>query len=404
MSPNGQLVLLLCLWLSCSTLTAGAYGWLRFRQNLDLFALFLAPAPAPLEPLSDFRFSDPAPPPPPITLRPSPLAVKPPASLAPKTVNPKPASSFPPVAAAVNPSPDLKPSQTGIRGLYLSRYAITNNASEAQIRSQVRRYKALGVNTLIHGVWGNGCAMYRSAALKTRLGLASCPNQFDPQWLDWLIDEAHRQGMEVHAYFEKGIKLDRNSPIFEEARAKGWLAPGVDRTYAGVEHYILDVANPEIAGLFRDVLVEFVQKYPQIDAVQWDDYLGYHSETPSPPERIRALTQFVTGMLGAAKKANPRVKFDLCHHNPYWAKRYFAADWPNWPVDRVFIQAYNDDNFSAELAYAQRYRGISLTEHQAHRFPEVFKSPEIRHIFLFPLAGAPEQTARLFQRLADNPP
>ena len=40
------------------------------------------------------------------------------------------------------------------------------------------------------------------------------------------------------------------------------------------------------------------------------------------------------------KSVNPKVSFDLCHHNPYWAKRYFAADWKNWDVDRVFIQNY----------------------------------------------------------------
>ena len=46
------------------------------------------------------------------------------------------------------------------------------------------------------------------------------------------------------------------------------------------------------------------------------------------------------------KKANPKVSFDLSHHNPYWSKRYFAADWKNWNVDRVFIQNYNDTNFN----------------------------------------------------------
>jgi hypothetical protein len=33
-----------------------------------------------------------------------------------------------------------------------------------------------------------------------------------------MIDEAHKQGMQVHAYFEKGIKIDKNSPIFDTAK------------------------------------------------------------------------------------------------------------------------------------------------------------------------------------------
>jgi uncharacterized lipoprotein YddW (UPF0748 family) len=32
----------------------------------------------------------------------------------------------------------------------------------------------------------------------------------------------------------------------------------------------LDVEIPEVATLFKDILVEFVKKYPRVDAVQWD--------------------------------------------------------------------------------------------------------------------------------------
>jgi uncharacterized lipoprotein YddW (UPF0748 family) len=186
-----------------------------------------------------------------------------------------------------------------------------------------------------------------------------------------LIDEAHKNGMEVHAYFEKGIKIDKDSPIFDLAIERKWVVPGVDRTYADVEHYILDVEIPEVANFFRDILVEFVQKYPTIDAVQWDDYLGYHAELPGKVDRTNKLTNFVQGMITAMKKANPQVSFDICHHNPYWAKRYFAADWEKWDVDRAFIQVYNDENFSAELDYVEKYNGIAISDQQLHRLPEI---------------------------------
>ncbi|GJD23838.1 hypothetical protein RIVM261_087940 [Rivularia sp. IAM M-261] len=133
-----------------------------------------------------------------------------------------------------------------IRGIYLSRYQITNNADEQTIRQRVRNYRAQGINTIIHGVWGNGCTMYNSEVIQQILGYKSCPNQFQEQWLDWLIDEAHKQGMQVHAYFEKGIKIDKNSPIFDLPISKKWIVPGVDRTYAGIDHYVLDVEIPEV--------------------------------------------------------------------------------------------------------------------------------------------------------------
>lgn len=297
-----------------------------------------------------------------------------------------------------SPSPQTPWEKKEIRGIYLSRYQATNNASEQMIRERVRYYRRQGINTLIHGVWGNGCTMYNSDVMQQTFGYKSCPNQFQEQWLDWLIDEAHKQGMQVHAYFEKGIKIDKNSPIFDEAISKRWLVPGVDKTYAGIEHYVLDVENPEVANLFKKISVEFVQKYPTIDAVQWDDYLGYHADLPGKVDRTTHLTNFVRQMRTDIKKANPRVSFDLCHHNPYWGKRYFAADWQNWDVDRVFIQIYNDANFNQELGYAENYAGVAISEQQLYRLKELVNNPKIKSILVFPTSGKPEETAASIQK------
>ncbi|MEL6438937.1 MAG: family 10 glycosylhydrolase [Cyanobacteria bacterium J06621_8] len=312
-------------------------------------------------------------------------------------------TSPPPPIKAQKPLPKTDWEQKEIRGIYLSRYQITNNASETMIRDRVRFYKAQGINTIIHGVWGNACTMYHSEVMQQTLGYKSCPNQFRDRWLDWLIDEAHQQGMEVHAYFEKGIKIDENSPLFDRAIADKWIVPGVDRTYVGVEHYLLDVENPDVANFFRDILTEFVQLYPEIDAVQWDDYLGYHAELPGKVDRTASLTKFVQSMIKSMKQANPKVSFDICHHNPYWAKRYFAADWGSWDVDRVFIQNYNEKNFEAELDYIKQYDGIAITDQQFHRLPEIIADQEIKSVLVFALSGKPEVTAASLKSLTHNP-
>ncbi|WP_254565965.1 family 10 glycosylhydrolase [Oscillatoria sp. HE19RPO] len=286
-----------------------------------------------------------------------------------------------------------------IRGIYFSRYQITNNATEEMIRARVRYYRDRGINTLIHGVWGNACTMYKSKVMQAKFGYESCPNEFEDKWLDWLIDEAHKHGMEVHAYFEKGIKIDENSPAFDLAVQRGWIVPGVDRTHPGVDHYVLNVGIPEVAEFFTNILVEFVTKYPQIDAVQWDDYLGYHAELPGQVDRTLELTNFVQKAISATKAANPSVSFDICHHNPYWAKRYFAADWENWGVDRVFIQVYAEENFAEELPYVEAYDGISITERQFNRLEELVRNPKVDNILLFPLSGEPEKMADEVKRL-----
>lgn len=300
------------------------------------------------------------------------------------------------------PLPQTPWEKKAIRGIYVSRYNITNNASEKTIRERVRYYRAQGFNTIIHGVWGNACTMYNSEVMQKTLGFKSCPNKFRDKWLDWLIDEAHKQGMQVHAYFEKGIKIDKNSPIFDLAIARKWIVPGVDKTYKGIDHYVLDVEIPEVANFFKDIVVEFVKKYPKIDAVQWDDYLGYHAELPGKVNRTAQLTNFTQQMITAMKQVNPSVSFDICHHNPYWAKRYFAADYQKWKVDRIFIQAYNESGFTEEVNYAQKYDGIAISDNQFHRLKELIDNNKIKSILIFPLAGKPEETASRLKQLTQN--
>ncbi len=346
----------------------GGYWWFIQQKNLDL-SKFMPSQPSTIAPV-----------------------LQPPIIPTPKESIAKKAASQPVVSLKI-PMVATPWEKKSIRGIYLSRYQITNNTDEKTIRQRVRFYRDQGINTIIHGVWGNGCTMYKSAVMQEVLGYASCPNQFQDKWLDWLIDEAHQQGMEVHAYFEKGIKIDKNSPIYNLAVTKKWLVPGIDKTYPQIDHYVLDVQIPEVASFFKRIVAEFAVKYPKIDAVQWDDYLGYHAELPGEIDRTASLTLFLQQMIADMKKVNPRVSFDICHHNPYWAKRYFAADWEKWKVDRVFIQAYNEANFSEEVNYAANYAGIAITDGQFHRLKELIDNPKIKNVLIFPFSGKPEETA-----------
>jgi hypothetical protein len=384
----------------------GSYWWFIYLGNFNKIAKLLPPMQLPPPIANLFPSSSPQPIPtqssPPATISTAPVPDRQPVAIAtaPPKIEPLTQTSPAPIAASPAAS-KLQNSwkQKAIRGIYLSRYQITNNADEQTIRQRVRYYRSQGINTIIHGVWGNGCTMYNSEVMQQMLGAKSCPNLFQDRWLEWTIDEAHKQGMQVHAYFEKGIKIDKDSPIFDRAIAKKWIVPGVDRTYSKVEHYVLDVEVPEVADLFKKMLAEFVTKYPKIDAVQWDDYLGYHAELPGKVDRTASLTTFVQQLIAGMKAANPAVSFDICHHNPYWAKRYFAADWEKWKVDRVFIQDYNEKNFKDELNYAVNYAGVAITDGQLHRLKELTANPKIKGILIFPLGGKPEETAARVQKI-----
>lgn len=381
------------LWAQGRSLLHSVTGDAFLGAAKDSFPRAEAPA-APMEPVFTPPPTAIAPPPAPV---PTPSVVEATRPDVTEAISPPQAT----LAKSGEPSPASAPKtpweKKAIRGIYISRYQITNNASEKMVRDRVRYYKSKGINTIIHGVWGNGCTMYKSKVMLQTLGFESCPNLFQDQWLDWMIDEAKQQDMEIHAYFEKGIKLDKNSPIYDLAVAKRWLVPGVDKTYSKIDHYVLDMEVPEVATFFKDIVSEFVQRYPEIDAVQWDDYLGYHAELPGQVDRTAQLTKFVQEMSTQMKQANPNVSFDICHHNPYWAKRYFAADWENWNVDRVFIQVYNDANFEDELSYVRAYDGVAIADNQLHRLKQITVDEQVDSVLIFPNAGQPEEAARQTQ-------
>jgi uncharacterized lipoprotein YddW (UPF0748 family) len=292
-----------------------------------------------------------------------------------------------------------KPQQRRTIGIYQGRFELTANASEREIRGRVRHYRASGFNTIVQGVWGNGCAMYASAATKKLTGIASCPNEFNPKAVEWAIDEAHKQGMQFHAYFETGIKIDKDSPIYDLAVRRNWLL-SEDNSDRQHQRYILDVANPEVAEFYRSVVTEFVRKYPQVDAVQFDDYLSYSFELldrKSPAEReklVNNLTKFVNNLATATKQANPRVSFDICDFNDYWAAKY-GADLANWRVDRRYIEAYRDEDFERELTNAEGLSGIAIGEYQLHRLPAALENSPM-DVFMFPIRVKPTQAAAMF--------
>lgn len=312
-----------------------------------------------------------------------------------------PIDDAPVIATPTNPHRTLKTAKLPrlrkeITAIYLGRYHTGANTNEQYIREQVREYRSHRINTLIVGVWGNGCSMYQSEVTKKLLGQSSCPNYIQAQWLDWTIDEAKKQGMQVHAYFERGIKIDNSSPIYNLALTRKWLVPGVDKTFPGMDQYVFDVEHPEVIALFQGIMTEFVQRYPSIDAVQWDDFLAYSVKLPGT-NRTAKLTKFSIDLYQTTKRANPRVSFDLCHLNPDWSKRTLSADWKRWKVDRAFVQLYSEPTFRQELAYAENSAGIAITDKQLHRLPALLKNPKIKGIFIFPLTGNPRMAAANLQ-------
>ncbi|WP_119288813.1 family 10 glycosylhydrolase [Streptomyces sp. YIM 130001] len=93
----------------------------------------------------------------------------------------------------------------------------------------------------------------------------------DPGWdpLGTAVEEAHRRGLELHAWFNPyrvAIHADpgKLSPSHPARLHPDWVLP-----YGGKLYY--NPGIPEVRRFVQDAMLDAVRRYP-IDAVHWDDY------------------------------------------------------------------------------------------------------------------------------------
>lgn len=156
-------------------------------------------------------------------------------------------------------------------------YTKTPDTRRVALREQwvqlLEMYKAAGLNAVIVQVRPAGDAIYPSELvpwskyLTGKQGLPPAEEDFDP--LAFMIEEAHRNGMEFHAWFNpyrSTVDLDTlslaSTHMFNKHR--DWMLRYGTRFY-------FNPALPEVREHLTEVVAEVVEKY-DIDAVHFDDY------------------------------------------------------------------------------------------------------------------------------------
>lgn len=145
-------------------------------------------------------------------------------------------------------------------------------AHQEQWRKLLAQYKSLGFNTIFFQVRPAGDAFYPSelapwsAYLTGRQDLPPKP-EYDP--LEFMIQEAHQQGMEFHAWFNPfraTMNLDTAELSLRHVfkRHRRWVKQYGRRFY-------MDPGVPEAREHIRDVVMEVVDQY-DVDGVHFDDY------------------------------------------------------------------------------------------------------------------------------------
>lgn len=231
---------------------------------------------------------------------------------------------LPPVAKQPLPGKSQQ-DQAPVRGVWLATVSRLDwppvnsiNASSAESRNRQQQkaltdkldeLKSLGVNTVFFQVKPDGTALWPSKILPWSDMLTGKIGQdpgYDP--LQFMLDEAHKRGMKVHAWFnpyrvsvnlKPGTEAELNRTLSLHPASvfvlhRDWVRTSGDR-------YVLDPGIPEARDWITSIVAEVVARYP-VDGVQFDDYFY----TESPGATLNDTATFRKYGQGFASKADWR--------------------------------------------------------------------------------------------------
>jgi len=175
---------------------------------------------------------------------------------------------WPPVASVNVSSPALR--------ISLQKKALTD---------KLDKLKTLGINTVFFQVKPDGTALWASRILPwsdMMTGKIGQDPGYDP--LQFMLDEAHKRGMKVHAWFNPyRVSVNTKSSTVAELNNTLTLNPASvfvlhrDWIRTASDRFVLDPGIPDARDWITSIVAEVVSRYP-IDGVQFDDY--FYTESP----------------------------------------------------------------------------------------------------------------------------
>lgn len=203
---------------------------------------------------------------------------------------------------AKQPLPDQsRQSQEPVRGVWLATVsrldwppetsinatspAIRVSQQQEALKAKLDKLKTLGINTVFFQVKPDGTALWTSKILPwsdVLTGKIGEDPGYDP--LQFMLDEAHKRGMKVHAWLNpyrvsvntKPATIEKLNRTLSQHPASvfvlhhDWIRTSGDR-------FVLDPGIPEARDWITNIVAEVVANY-NVDGVQFDDY--FYSESP----------------------------------------------------------------------------------------------------------------------------
>jgi uncharacterized lipoprotein YddW (UPF0748 family) len=233
---------------------------------------------------------------------------------------------------------------------------VTNVASEAlnsreNIKKVVAQSKTAGLNHLFVVVWNRGVTIYPSKVLQKYIGVKQDDHYPGRDPLQEMIEEAHQQGIKVHAWFEFGFSYgykDTN-PAWLGRNSKGELLQKNG-------FYWWNALHPGPQRLTRELVLEVVKHY-DIDGIQGDDrlpampaeggfdaytaalyksdtQLGLPFENPKDEAFLQwkadKLSLFCKSLYEAVKLQRESCIVSWAPSIYPWSKEQYLQDWPTW--------------------------------------------------------------------------
>lgn len=159
------------------------------------------------------------------------------------------------------------------------------NQQQKALIDKLDKLKNLGINTVFFQVKPDGTALWASKILPWSdmlTGKIGADPGYDP--LQFMLDEAHKRGMKVHAWFNPyRVSVNTKPSTVAELNATLSLHPASvfvlhrDWIRTAGERFVLDPGIPAVRDWITSIVAEVVAHYP-VDGVQFDDY--FYAESP----------------------------------------------------------------------------------------------------------------------------
>jgi uncharacterized lipoprotein YddW (UPF0748 family) len=229
-------------------------------------------------------------------------------------------------------------------------------------------------------VYNKSQTLFQSQVLASVLGITPAQTVFDNcSWgdvLGKLIAKAKTKNIKVIAWFEYGFAshyAGQTQPLTD--KKPEWVSKQQDGTQTQKNSFFwMNGFHSDVQKFMTDMIVECVNKYPDLSGIQGDDRLPalpshagyddytkqlYKTETgkdvPSNPTetafvnwKADKLTAYATSLYNAVKAARSSCLVTWAPSARGWSKDNYLQDWPQWvangKADWVSPQLYRNES------------------------------------------------------------